>query len=210
MTRKVLVTVGISLILDYVPEREGLGLGFESLPRPIQRLERLAKELKVADRRHAAAEPQRFNPNERQWVETRAALVAALRNVWSSNALTDREKRKYSGAELASLQCLGKQNAVGFAPLAADDELLLLASDTAPGIFCAELIADVLRGGQVGLPVVIPTIKVITRLRPQNAELFLAAGLPNAAQAIYQARLPGREMLLIGSGGYKEIGRAHV
>jgi hypothetical protein len=68
------------------------------------------------------------------------------------------------------------------------------------------VVGDVLREGKAGLPAVERAeIRVAGGLRPEQSELFLAAGLPNAARLLLEALAGGRETLLLGSGGYKGL-----
>ena len=218
MTRAIVVTVGISLIQDQIEQREGLGVGFEALPGPAHNLRGLDEELKRADESHLDAP---FNPEEEAWREVRLKMVAALDRIGQDHdmTLTPPQRQQYLGAELASLKCLGcerledapEAETVGRPawdrPLAADDVVILLASDTAPGIFCARVIQEVLAAGRAGFPMIRQTqIQVATGLRPESREQFLAAGLPAAARILFDAQQAhGAETLLIGSGGYKGL-----
>ncbi len=220
MARAIIVTVGISLIQDYILEREGQKVGFEELPSPIRNLRGLDAELRKADGRHARATGVAFNPAEGVWVRTRAQMVAALDRIGADPTLTlnPLQRQQYLGAELASLRRLGvdKQAAGPEAEpavmrpwerlLAADDAVTLLVSDTAPGIFCAGVIQEVLREGRAGFPKVAKVdIAIATGLRPESRELFLASGLPSAAEILFEARRKHGEALLVGSGGYKGL-----
>jgi putative CRISPR-associated protein (TIGR02619 family) len=204
MTRTILVTVGVSLVRDKISEKESLDVGFERLAGYHSSLQELYEELDiVVDRRHARKEKV-FNPEERTWVKSRQSLIETLGNLWGSS-LSEREKRLYSGAELASLTRLGQGNATPFAPLQSDDRVILLASDTASGIFCANLICEVLKTEIIGLPRVEAEVKLVSGLQPEDAELFLAQGLPEAARLIFKHHQPGQQTLLVVTGGYKGL-----
>lgn len=206
MARTILVTAGISLVRDNTTEKENREVGFESLPRPVSTLTGLHEELKRADQRHATEE-RPFNHQHPTWVKARQALVETLGRLWDapSDSLTEREKRLYSGAELASLERLGRGDAAPFARLQTGDRVILLASDTAPGLFCAWLLHDALQEGAIGLPRVDARVEHIAGLRPDDAERFLAQGLPEAARVIFEYHQPGQQTLLITSGGYKGL-----
>lgn len=215
MTRAIVVTVGVSLVQDHVLEREGLGAGLEDLPSPVGNLRQLDEELKRLDESHPDAP---FDSEADAWRKVRFKMVAALdrigRGVDLKVKLTPLLQQQYLGAELASLRCLGCETRPMDAarpawdrPLAADDAVILLATDTAPGIFCAGVIQEVLRAGRAGFPPVNDTrIAVAAGLRPESREQFLAAGLPAAATILFDAlQAHGAETLLIGSGGYKGL-----
>lgn len=209
MSRTILVTVGISLIRDNPQEKEGKQVGFENLTssRRLRKLTALHDALMKEDRRLVRRPEYSYNVQEPRWAKARVGLVDAIQKLWHDppEPMKDREKRYYSGAELASLERLGKGEASSFEPLQADDRVILLASDTASGRFCAWLIHDVLNQGIAGLPKVHASVEPIPGLRPDDAEGFLAEGLPESARRLFEYSRHGGQRLLITSGGYKGV-----
>lgn len=205
MTRTILVTVGVSLITEYVLDKEALTIGFDRLPAPAGTLAGLRRELKKLDSRASGQDDRSFNPETLPWIKIRNSLKDSLSALWRHDEIDEQTKHLYSGAELASLMRLGKSGS--FASLASDDRLVLLASDTPTGEFCATVIRDVLFEGTIGTSRLDgrPIIERISGLRPDTGERFLAEGLPGVARKLYEHSRPPAQALLIGSGGYKGI-----
>lgn len=204
MPRTILITVGISLIADKVDDKEVDEVGFGNLGGSHPTLRDLGKSLRDADDER----PENFQPQSEgsDWHADLTAVSAKLQELWAG-PLAEKHKRAYSGAELASLHLLGKHgisdpSLSALSALSANDTIMLLASDTPSGIFCAETIADALRTGV--FPGVVPQVATqkIEGLRADNADLFLSQGLPNAAKVLTKHRT---ESLLIASGGYKGL-----
>jgi hypothetical protein len=208
MARTILVTVGISLVTEHVKEKQTSLGGFDKLTDTFPSLEKLQDGLVELDKRQH--EGREFNLDERKWKDVQATLVERVQALWGKE-LPDKFKRKWSGAELASLHLLGREESSQHERLHREDRVLLLASDTPSGRFCAETIAEILRSGTIGVgPVELERVRVqkMDGLRADDAELFLAQGLPNTAKVLADNRPDaetGQEALLIASGGYKGL-----
>lgn len=205
MGRKILITVGVSLLVDFVSEREARKVGFEKLsdggsitPRT---LADLAAALNGREKSDGAASD--FNPHDARWNKACDGLVRAIGNLWSPPSTGDIDKYRFSGAELASVARLGQENAVGFGPLREDDEVILLESDTARGIFCAHVIQQALAAGVLGLPAVQSRIVRINGLQPYYSERFLTLALRELTLLLHTFDEPNS--ILLASGGYKAI-----
>lgn len=199
MARTILVTVGISLVTEKVDEKESVTAGFGNLGAPFATLGDLGKALAEADRQAQAGRP--FNVDAPQWVNGRNALVKKLGDLWKGT-LPPATKRAWSGAELASLSLLG-QAGNPHAPLGPEDRVILLASQTPSGQFCAHTIAAALRTGLLGVKPQVPQPTVVVGLRAKEADLFVRTGLPNTAKHLADKR--SDETLLVASGGYKGL-----
>lgn len=204
MARKILVTVGVSLLREDIAEKEAARVGFENLHGggTLPTLRRVHDQLKLEDTRKRQNPEYSFDPEDRQWSSVCTKLAKAITNLWQGT-LDEKDKRKFSGAELASLKALHNRGNSAY-PIQPDDEIYLLASDTPSGQFCAWTIAEVLRTGEIGLPrfTHVHRPKIIAGLRPDSMETFVAQGLPTAAQFLIEHR---QNALLIGSGGYKGL-----
>lgn len=202
MARMILVTIGISLITEKIGEKETALAGFGQLDGAFSSLSALQRGLEEADRQQKEERP--FNPAARKWVEARSALVQKLQALWGrlDTELDEGVKRAWSGAELASLQLLGREQKSPHAFLSAEDQVVLLASDTPSGKFCAEAIATALQRGLWGATPASVRVVDIEGLRASNAQLFLEKGLPNTARQLAAHRT---NSLLIASGGYKGL-----
>ncbi|MBX3002047.1 MAG: hypothetical protein KF893_26215 [Caldilineaceae bacterium] len=200
MARTILVTVGISLVTDKVNEKESVAAGFGDLGSPFATLGALGEALAEADRQEQAG--RRFNGEHPRWVNGRSALVRQLGALWKNQNLPSAAKRAWSGAELASLSLLG-ENERGRKPLVSDDRVILLASDTPSGKFCAETIAEAVREGVIGVTLKDVRVMNVVGLRADDADSFLNAGLPNTALQLAAQR--SDDTLLIASGGYKGL-----
>ncbi|MCE7987667.1 MAG: hypothetical protein DYG89_41410 [Caldilinea sp. CFX5] len=203
MGRKLLVTVGVSLLREEIAEKEGAKVGFENLAESgtLNTLDKVQKQLRQEDKRKQQSATYPFNLDERQWVRARSKLAQAVAALWQGTA-NEKRKRLLSGAELASLKALHNNGQSKYA-LQATDQIILLASDTPSGAFCAALLKEVLEQAMIGLPKVASVqVKSIPGLRPDSVETFVAQGLPNAARLLNQY---ADNALLIGSGGYKGL-----
>jgi len=208
MGRKILITVGVSLLVDFVSEREGLkDFGFAELstggitPRTLTDLAKALEAKEEAEK--VAGSASDFNPHEARWNKACDGLVRAIGKLWSLPSMYDLQRYRYSGAELASVARLGQGNAVGFGPLREDDEVILLESDTARGIFCAHVIKQALAAGVLGLPVVQSRIVRINGLQPYDSERFLTLALRELTLLLHTFDEPNS--ILLASGGYKAI-----
>lgn len=202
MARTILVTVGVSLVTEKIGEKETALAGFGQLNGAFSALSTLQRGLEEADRQQKERRP--FNPDARKWVDARSALVQKLQALWGrpDTELDEGVKRAWSGAELASLQLLGREQESPHALLCAEDRVVLLASDTPSGKFCAETIATALQRGLWGATPASVRVVDIEGLRASNAQLFLEKGLPNTARELAVHR---SDSLLIASGGYKGL-----
>lgn len=204
MTRNILITVGVSLLRDHVPIKTAKA-GFNTFTAPgIKDLTELIGYFAEEDEENRRDQEYLFNLDRRELVEARQQLVTCMARLWRDNGLhlTEHEQRKYSGAEVASLQAL---HGDGTSPsaLTADDQLFLLASDTPSGIFCAHVLRDLLHTGAIGLPAFTrPQVEIIRGLQPYSTDQFVERGLPTAARLLINQR---ENAILIGSGGYKGL-----
>lgn len=199
MERTILVTVGISLVTDRLTERERANAGFGDLDGVYHSLNDLIDALTQADEW-----PDSFNPEARQWVSTRHGLARKLAEIWgrAETTLSAAIKRSWSGAELASLHLLGKDEESEHAPLSETDRVILLASETPSGQVCAGIVAEVLRQGVLGVVPGRVEVKPMKGLRANDATSFLTKGLPTTAKTLSRHRM---NSLLIASGGYKGL-----
>jgi putative CRISPR-associated protein (TIGR02619 family) len=205
VARNILVSVGISLVHENVQLRERVRQrSHNDLPREIGGLGRLGDKLKDADW-ECVTYDMKFDPEEGLWGGARDALVGLFQFAWTDTSLQPHERRLCLGAELASLERLGRDSTARFEPLGSRDRVVLLASDTAPGLFCAHVIHAALRAGVAGLTAGNVEVHPVEGLRPDDSECFLALGLPNAAQAVFNFTQPGCQTLLVGTGGYKGL-----
>lgn len=206
MARTIVVTVGISLVMENVKEKEKSLAGFGRLDAgPFASLSALGEGLEREDQLLKSADD--FNPELRKWVTARAALVGKLRALWDNTNLDEKYKRAWSGAELASLSLLGRDES-GRDPLGSDDRVILLASDTPSGAFCAATISQTLREGVTGAAPGRVRVVDIAGLRADDADRFLNVGLLNTAKSLADYRpVAGSddETLLMASGGYKGL-----
>lgn len=204
MTRKILVTVGISLLRDHVDSKEKYA-GFNTFTAPgINNVRELIRYFAEEDEESRRDQEYQFKLDRRELVEARKALVACMVRLWRDDRLnlTEHDQRKYSGAEIASLKAF---HGDGTSPnaLTAEDQILLLASDTPSGIFCAHILRDLLRTGAIGLPAFEqPAVEIIHGLQPYSTDQFVDRGLPTAARLVVDH---SENAVLIGSGGYKGL-----
>ena len=205
MARTILVTVGISLVTEKVKDKERSLAGFGTLNAgPFVSLGALGEGLEREDQRLKSAAG--FNPDLRKWQEARDVLVKKVGELWKKD-LEDKYKRAWSGAELASLSLLGRDES-GRDPLGGGDRVVLLASDTPSGAFCAATISQALREGVTGAAPGRVRVVDIAGLRADDADRFLNVGLLNTAKSLADYRpVAGSddETLLMASGGYKGL-----
>lgn len=205
MTRNILITVGVSLLRDHAPIKTAKA-GFNTFTAPgIKDLTELIGYFDEEDKEKRRDQGYLFNLDKRELVEARKQLVDCMVRLWKKDStlqLTEQDQRKYSGAEVASLKTL---HGDGTSPnaLKAEDQLFLLASDTPSGIFCAHVLSDLLRTGDIGLPAFTHRrVEIIRGLQPYSTDQFVDRGLPTAARLLIDQR---ENALLIGSGGYKGL-----
>lgn len=197
MPRTIIVTVGISLIADHLDKKEKPGVGFGQIGRPAKRLSEIYRDLLTYDE-----DPKRpIDLEQGRWADLRAAVVEKLVQLWQNDRLTPDEKHLYADAELASLHLLGRGTRI-HELFNHEDRVLLLASDTHSGWFCAAVLCDALAAGLADFPKLDAHLCKIEALNAMNAEDFLYRGLPNLAETV--ARQPGPR-LLVASGGYKGL-----
>jgi len=145
-------------------------------------------------------------PGYQQAAKTGALIVQGMRDLWGTQGIVDaRLRRKASSAELASLSLLDP-------PLGANDEVVLLYSDTPAGAYCAACLEKLLSKGLPGVTEGGGSVHVVSQriawLDPERKDAFERQAVGNLALTISEAyyaprEVPLTEALINVTGGYK-------
>ena len=132
------------------------------------------------------------------WDESTPELTAQIRERLQGMDLTCESGRVRASAELNALQRL---------PVGTDDEVVLLATDTADGRACAEAVRDVLLE-HFGIPRVV--IERVVGLQVRDAEHLRRVGLANLTRRLIHylddpQRRYGGGCVLCPNGGFKGV-----
>ena len=135
------------------------------------------------------------------WADTAEDLAAQVRlRILGLDLLSERDRTKAS-AELNALHRL---------QLAADDEVVLLATDTADGRCCAEAVREVLVGRAFGLPEGSVRVERVVGLQVRDAARLRSEGLVNLVRLLITyledpQRRYGGGCVLCPNGGFKGV-----